>query len=157
MFYVRKPTTLETERFNCVGWKFKDPDLQNFMEMQCEYEMYQAIHRARPALNVKPIYVHGVVPPMIKEEFNVQPVVVNNGNLHQGGVDLEQFIREAVEDGVIAKAELARDIKEAFPFVGNIRTIYRKITTVVETSDGLTIISKMSGKQGRPPKMIMKT
>ncbi len=44
------------------------PDLD---QLKSNSEQYQAIHRARPFLNQKEIYVFGNVPQQIKQEFNV--------------------------------------------------------------------------------------
>jgi len=53
-------------------------ELPYFDEFKSESEQYQALHRARPLLNLKEIYVFGNIPKKIKEEFKIIPVDKRN-------------------------------------------------------------------------------
>ena len=55
-----------------------DYPLPKYDEYKSESEQYQALHRARPLLNLKEIYVFGNIPKKIKEEFKIIPVDKRN-------------------------------------------------------------------------------
>ena len=65
-----KPTTDEFINSKPHGgyYKYKDPELEVCRWLFEEYEMYQAIHRIRPLLAKKEVYVFGLVPKEIKQD-----------------------------------------------------------------------------------------
>lgn len=83
-----------------------------------ESEVYQAIHRVRPALREKKIFVFGLVPKEIREEFQVKDVTFEKD---QEGVmrlveweSFDKFIWEKIGETGIFHGDLVKDMSEKF-------------------------------------------
>ena len=70
MFFRSEPSTRSDKALD-GGYVYADPKLEAFRKSFEDEETYQSIHRIRPALAPKKIYVFGLVPENIKEEFEV--------------------------------------------------------------------------------------
>jgi hypothetical protein len=67
-WFARDPSTIQLVEEEPHGdyYHYVDPDLEILRKLFEDYEMYQAIHRVRPWLSKKEVYVFGVVPKEIK-------------------------------------------------------------------------------------------
>jgi len=133
------------------GFVTEDMDLQKWVDRRIKYaEWYQTIHRARPARRVVPIVVHGIVPDLIREKFEVRNIEVLGGDV--GVLEYEQTIEEFIvktveERKMMPKAELAEMIQNRYPNVGGSqRNIYRRINEVVECHDKIHILAGQHNK-----------
>ena len=117
-FFHRNPWTIEAVKQFDGGYKYVgDSDLENFRSMVEDYEMYQAIHRVRPALQQKKVYVFGLVPREIYEEFKVEDLTFEKNS----GVmclvewkDFDKWIMEQIGDKGVYHGELVKRIREKF-------------------------------------------
>jgi len=136
-WHGHKPSTLETVEKGPHGgrYHFVDQELETFCRLREEEEMYQEIHRARPWLKKKHIYVLGKVPKSISEEgIEVRKL---------DGEDIRSLGRkEWLEEYVKHKSPVPRIFVEeavAKQFGISEKWAYREIKKVVAESDHLRI------------------
>ncbi|MHA1972483.1 MAG: hypothetical protein ACTSW1_05810 [Candidatus Hodarchaeales archaeon] len=168
LFYARTPTTLETVKVKGEGYVYSDSPLDNFSRMNGEYEMYQALHRCRPALSTKKIFVWGIIPKWIKEEFPVYDLVDLVDNEHGGYSvyclgDMYQYIKRVLEESEsnsIKAPELVNRIlaEESFPYKTDTQ-VYKILRDVVDENDNIDsipeeIVLRNRRGRGRPPRLI---
>ena len=117
-FYHRKSWTTKSEKLFDGGYKYTDSELENFRRMVEEYEMYQAIHRVRPALRQKRIFVFGLIPHEIREEFEVKDLTFEKDEM---GVmclveweSFDKFVREKIAETGIFHGDLVKAISVEF-------------------------------------------
>jgi len=106
--YHKQPWSTEAVKLSDGGYRCADPDLENFRKMCEDNEMYQAIHRVRPALRQKKIFVFGLIPDEIRMEFEVKDLSFEFERIEENdkkGVmrlvewrSFEQFLREHIGD-----------------------------------------------------------
>lgn len=154
IFYHRKPWSTQSEKLTYGGYRYVgDSDLENFRKMCEDYEMYQAVHRVRPALKEKKVYVFGLVPEEIFLEFpNIKDVTFEKDN--EGGMRLvewknfEKFVEEKIGNKGISQRDLVNAVYEEFG--GNKEVIRRKIRKFVAKRNGEYIIvwKEVMGKGG---------
>jgi len=117
-FYHRKSWTTEAAKQFDGGYKYADPDLENFRRMVEEYEMYQAIHRVRPALRQRRIYVFGLIPREIHEEFEVKDLTFEKDDEEVMCLipweSFDKFVREKIGETGIYHGDLVKAINEGF-------------------------------------------
>ena len=138
--YHREPWSTEAVKLKLSdgGYRYDaDPDLENYRRMVEDNEMYQAIHRVRPALRKKKVYVFGVIPEEIFDEFQVEDVTFEKEKIENVGVmclvewkSLEKFVMEKIGEEGIFQYELVNAVYEEFG--GNKEVIRRKIKEFVE-------------------------
>jgi hypothetical protein len=77
-FFLRKPSSevLAERHWDESGLHFADPELEEFKKWLCDYELYQAIHRARPIDRVVSIFCFSAIPKLISEEFEIKNIQV---------------------------------------------------------------------------------
>ena len=148
-FYHRKPWSVQAVKQFDGGYEYVgDSDLENYRRMCEEYEMYQAIHRVRPALRERKIYVFGLIPREISDEFQVKDVTFEKNDL---GVmclsewkDFDKFVREKIGEEGIYQSDLVKAISEE---VGIARENARQrvIKFVANHSDEYEITEKTIG------------
>lgn len=117
--YHRPAWSTEPTKLLDGGYRYDaDPDLENYRKMMEEDEMYQAIHRVRPALRAKKVYVFGLIPKEIHEEFQVRDITFEKDR--EGVMRLvewksfEKFVRERIGEKGIFQYELVNAIREEF-------------------------------------------
>lgn len=119
-FYHREPLSTEAVKLFDGGYKYSDRDLENYRRMVEDNEMYQAIHRVRPALKEKKVYVFGLIPEEIRTEFQVEDVTFERN--HEGELwlvgwsNFEKFIEEKIGETGIYHADLVKMMSEKFGF-----------------------------------------
>jgi len=83
-----------------------------------DYEMYQAIHRVRPALKEKKVYVFGLVPEELFSNFPIKYIVIekdSEGVMHvKEWKNFEQFVKEQIGDKGIFQYDLVRALCTEF-------------------------------------------
>ncbi|TRZ53205.1 MAG: hypothetical protein D4S01_01690 [Dehalococcoidia bacterium] len=113
--FHREPWSTDSSKLYDGGYKFLDAELENYRKMHEDDEMYQAIHRCRPALREKKIFVLGLIPKEIREEFEVREITFELN--YEGGInvvewkDPEGFMRKQIGEGIYM-AELAKLVAE---------------------------------------------
>jgi hypothetical protein len=131
--FHRKPLSTESVKQHDGGYKYvADAQLENYRSMVEDYEMYQAIHRARPALRQRKIFVFGLIPPAIAEEFTVEDVSFENSEVRRlvGWKDKEKFIVEQIGDGGVFQADLVNAVVAEFGIAK--RNAYNRIQKFLE-------------------------
>ena len=144
--FHREPSTTEFDELADGGYKYRDPELENYRKMNEDHEMYQAIHRIRPALKKKEIYVFGLIPKEIGEEFEVKDVTFEKD---KGGIylvewkDPEDFMRKQIGEGIYM-AELAKLVMEEEKIAK--RNAYKRIKRfIARHSDDYEITETVTG------------
>jgi len=115
-FYHRKPWSVQAVKQFDGGYQYVgDSDLENYRRLVEDYEMYQAIHRVRPALRQRKIFVFGLVPREIYDEFQVKDVTFEKNS----GViclsewkDFDKFVKEKIGEEGIYQSDLVKVISE---------------------------------------------
>jgi hypothetical protein len=117
-FYHRNPWSTESVKQRDGGYQYVgDSDLENFRGLAEDYEMYQAIHRARPALRARKVYIFGLPPKEIYDEFKVEDLTFekNSGVMYLvEWKDFDKFVKEEIGDNGIFQADLMKTISEEF-------------------------------------------
>jgi len=147
-FFHRKPWSVISVKQFDGGYQYVDPDLENFRLMVEEYEMYQAIHRIRPGLQRKKIYVFGLIPKEIKKEFEVKNLSFEKDLA--GGInliewkDFEEFMEQQIGDGIYM-TELVKLVVDEVGIAK--QNAYERIHKFVrQHNDKYEIIDKKIGK-----------
>lgn len=115
--YHKKPSSVEAVKQFDGGYVYLDQDLENYRRMMEDYEMYQAIHRARPALRERKVYVFGLIPREIYDEFEIRDIMVKKG---EGGMNLiewesfDKWMHEKIGEGGIFQTELVKAVQEKY-------------------------------------------
>lgn len=121
-FYHKNPS-IESRKLHDGGYSYDDPNLENFRRMCEDYEMYQAIHRLRPALREKKIFVFGLIPKEIQDEFETRQITFEREQTEKNekGVlrlvewkSFEQFVKERIGKEGIFQYELVKAIWDEF-------------------------------------------
>ena len=116
-FYHRQPWSVEAAKQFDGGYEYVgDPDLENFRMLQEDYENYQAIHRFRPALYQRKIYVFGLIPKEIYKEFEVRNVTFEKDDMGVMSMveetTFDKWLKEQIGDKGIWHGELVKRISE---------------------------------------------
>jgi len=150
-FFHRKPSTIKCEKLPGGGYVYVDQELESYRAGGENYEWYQAIHRARPALEQRKIFVFGLIPEEIYREFEVRNVTFEKN----GGVmcmvewkSFEDFMRKQIGDKGISQRDLVNVIYGEYG--GNKEVIRRKVKKFVTKRDGEFVIvwKEVAGKGG---------
>ncbi|MHA1972668.1 MAG: hypothetical protein ACTSW1_06740 [Candidatus Hodarchaeales archaeon] len=164
LFYARPPTTTESKKVKGEGRYYLDSSLENFSIMVGAYETYQAAHRCRPGLSKKKVFIWGVVPKWLKEEFEVSDLVklVDNG---RGGFsvscrgDLYQYIKRVLEGSSnysMRVSDLVTMIldDDRLDYCDR-STVYKLVNDVVEENEDIVVDEVIRlGVRGRPSGVI---
>ena len=109
-------------------YHYKDPNMELLRWMSEDYEMYQAIHRIRPLLSKKQVYVFGIVPKEITQD-GLKVIKI------KGGYEVNKNYREWLLDYVKQKSSVPEklvrlEMKNKFGI--ELDTAYREIKKVVK-------------------------
>ena len=150
LFFRKEPKTTEYEKKEGGGYRYLDDDLENFRRMVEEEEMYQAIHRIRPALETKEVYVFGLIPEKIHTEFEVKEltyVEVKDGvKMIVEETPFEKILEDKVGENGIFLLDLIPDVREEFGLTK--QGAWYKIKNYIENHNEEYIITKRTGKLG---------
>jgi len=117
-FYHRNPWSVESVKQRDGGYQYvADGELENFRGMTEDYEMYQAIHRCRPALRQRKIFVFGLPPKEIYDEFKVEDLTFEKNSGVMYLVEWESFdkwMMEQIGEKGMYHGELVKRISEKF-------------------------------------------
>lgn len=135
--YGYKPSTLELVEKEPHGgyYHYVDKELDTFCRLREEEEMYQEIHRIRPWLKKKDVYVFGIVPKSIEEE-GIRVEKIDSKYIRSLGR------KEWLEEFVKHRSPVPRIfVEEAMAKQFNIseKWAYREIKKVVAKSEHLKI------------------
>jgi hypothetical protein len=136
LFFAEDPASVEYWKNSPHGgyYRFKDRKLDAFRWAHEEYEMYQAIHRIRPLLAKKVVYVIAVVPEELRNDgLPVKKLYVGADGLNE---KIEEWIINYVKE---RKAVLVRNTMWAVKYKLNIcpKTAYKMINRAVKNSKHL--------------------
>jgi len=152
-FFHRNPWTIEAVKQLDGGYEYVgDSDLENFRMMMEDYEMYQAIHRCRPALYQRKIYVFGLIPREIRDEFQIKDLTFEKFEKdRKGGMYLiewksfDKFVKEQIGDKGIYMADLVKLVIEEEKITK--RNGYERIHKFVEQyNEEYEIVDKKLGE-----------
>ena len=129
-WYARDPLTMEFVEQKPHGdfYHYIDKDVEILRWMREDYEMYQAIHRIRPLLKKKLIYVFGIVPKEISQD-GLKVIKIEGGRFVNKG-EREWLINYVKERGSAIERFARIDMMEQFRIKND--TAYRKIKNIVD-------------------------
>ena len=147
--YHRKPSS-QTSKDPDGGYHYTDESLENYRQLNDDSEMYQAIHRFRPAIKPKEIFVFGKVPERIHEEFRVLELMIETEFEGKEKVEVMRLAEwknfdEIVKEKIVDEGLYQRDLVDGVyhEFAGNKEVIRQKIKKFVEEhKDVYEIIQK---------------
>lgn len=158
-----RPETNEVKGEREKGpYKYKDPDLEKFSEIWGKEEMYQSIHRVRPAVNERKIYVFGLVPEKIKEEFKFKKITaeeVAEEKMTYQDERVEDIVVDLIgkEGGEIKWSRLPKMFAENSTTVNNEQWARKRIRKVAGQSERFSLKSVKAKGRGRPRKKAVLT
>jgi hypothetical protein len=134
-WYARDPLTMDFVE-NCSHgdyYHYKDKDVEILRWMREDYEMYQAIHRIRPLLRKKQIYVFGIVPKEVRKEGI--KVITIKGDWEET-MNREKWLENYMK---IKQKELAIFVEDEFgkQFYVCEKWAYREVKKIVANSEHL--------------------
>lgn len=134
-WYARDPLTMELAEQEPHGdfYHYKDKAVEILRWMKEDYEMYQAIHRIRPLLTKKQVYVFGVVPKEISLD-GLKVIKIKGGDFTNKG-EREWLINYVKERGSVFERWARDDMTEKFRIKND--TAYKKIRKIVDKYDCL--------------------
>jgi hypothetical protein len=134
-WYARDPLTMEFKELKPHGdyYHYKDKDVEILRWMREDYEMYQAIHRIRPLLKKKQVYVFGVVPKEISRD-GLKVIKIEGGYFVNKG-ERDWLINYVKQKGSVVERLVREDMTEEFGIKND--TAYKKIRNIVDKCDCL--------------------
>jgi len=134
-WYARDPSTMKVVEKEKHGdfYHYKDKDVEILRWMREDYEMYQAIHRIRPLLAKKQVYVFGVVPKEISKD-GLKVIEIEGG--YEKTLNRKKWLENYME---IKLEEPAIFVEEKFGKEFNIseKWAYREVKKIVANSEHL--------------------